>query len=172
MAERRRLFPAGRALLAIGAVLLLFSLFQPWFRLSGAQERLPAGEYTGVGMTTLLNGLAQGPWAWAAFGWLGVCVIAAFAGAIVGRRVASFGTSGILVLVLYAILIFVAANLVNQGASSGLAEVSFVFGFFGAIVGSALIEAGSRVARPAAVPERKPVPATGAAEKTQTGERL
>ncbi|MGQ0796885.1 MAG: hypothetical protein ACT4OI_03335, partial [Methanobacteriota archaeon] len=70
MAERRRLFPTGRALLAIGALILLVTLFQPWFRISGAQERLPAGEYTGVGMTTLLNDLAQGPWTWAAFGWL------------------------------------------------------------------------------------------------------
>ncbi|MGQ0797986.1 MAG: hypothetical protein ACT4OI_09035, partial [Methanobacteriota archaeon] len=113
----------------------------------------------------------QGPWAWAAFGWLGVCVIAAFAAAIVGRRVTSFGTSGILVLVLYAILLFVAANLVNQGASAGLAEVSFAFGFFGAIVGSALIEAGSRVARPAPEPERKPVPAAGSGETVRTGER-
>src|SRR3990172_8516096 len=95
MAERRRLFPAGRAALGVGALLLLVSLFLPWFVVTGAQERLSAGTYTGVGSTTLLNDLAQGPWAWAAFGWLTVCVIAAFTSATMGRRVTNFGTSEI-----------------------------------------------------------------------------
>ena len=171
MAERRRLFPAGRAALGVGALLLLVSLFLPWFVVTGAQERLSAGTYTGVGSTTLLNDLAQGPWAWAAFGWLTVCVIAAFTSATMGRRVTNFGTSGILVLILFAILVYVAANLINEGVTAARADVTFAYGFFSALVGSALIETGTRIARPAGPPERKPVPATAAADTEKADTR-
>lgn len=129
--------------------MLLYSLFLPWFTITGSRADLPAGTYTGVQSTELLNTLAGGPWAWIALGWLLVCSIVAIAVAAVGRRTHNFGTSGILVLVLYAILLLVAANLVNQQAAGSNAGISFSYGFVAAIAGGALIEAGSRFPRPA-----------------------
>jgi len=61
------------------------------------------------------------------------------------------------VLVLYAILLLVAANLVNQQASGANAGIGFEYGFVAAVVGSALIEAGSRFPVPA--PMKPGVPA-------------
>lgn len=149
MAEASRVSPVARVLLVVGAALLLYSLFLPWFTVTGSRPELPAGDYTGVGSTELLNLLAKGPWAWIAFGWLLVCSVVAMAVAALGRRTHNFGTSGILVLVLYAILLLVAANLVNQQAAGSNAGISFMYGFVAAIAGSALIEAGSRFPRPA-----------------------
>jgi len=150
MAEQKTLFPVGRVVLLVGAVLLIVSLFLPWFVIGGSQQRLPAGTYDGVGITNVLNTLAQGPYAWAAFAWLILVVVFGVTSAFVGRKFSMFGTSGILVLALYAILIFVAANLINQGVTSGAATVGFAYGFFLAIIGSALIETGARLKKPAA----------------------
>jgi len=158
MAGAVRVSPAARVLLVVGAVVLLLSLFLvPWFTVTGSRAELPAGTYTGVGTTELLNGLAKGPWAWIAFAWFIVSAIAAIAVAAVGRRTHNLGTSGILVLVLYAILLLVAANLVNQQASGANAGIGFEYGFVAAVVGSALIEAGSRFPVPA--PMKPGVPA-------------
>ncbi len=156
--ERKRVVPAGRVLLAVGGALLLIGLFLPWFDLGGNAAQLPAGAYTGVTTTTLLNDLAKGPYAWIAFAWLLVCAIVAFAAAALGRKVANFGVSGVLVLVLYAILLFVAQNLVNQQTASASAAVSFTYGFIVAILGSAFIEAGMRMSvRPPAPAGTGPV---------------
>jgi|SRR3990170_2313302 len=157
MVETRNVSPLARVLLVLGAAILLLSLFLPWFTVAGEEPQLPAGTYTGVGSTDLLNSLGRGPYAWIAFAWLLVCSIVAIAVAALGRRAHHFGTSGILVLVLYAILLFVAANLVNQQASASSAGVSIVYGFVVAVAGSALIEAGSRFPRP--VPKKRGVPA-------------
>jgi len=67
--------------------LLLYSLFLPWFTVTGTRPELQAGTYTGVQTTELLNSLAKGPWGWIAFGWLLVCSIVAIAVAAVGRRI-------------------------------------------------------------------------------------
>jgi len=70
--------------------------------------------------------------------------------AFVGRKFAMFGTSGILVLILYEILIYVAANLASsQDPSGGTTTISFSYGFFLAVIGSALIETGARLKKPA-----------------------
>jgi hypothetical protein len=161
MAAGSRVSPVARVLLVLGAAVLLYSLFLPWFTVTGTRPELPAGTYTGVGSTELLNSLAKGPWAWIGFGWLLVCSIVAIAVAAVGRRTHNFGTSGILVLVLYAILLLVAANLVNQQAGGSNAGISFAYGFVGAIAGSALIEAGSRFPRPARAKVGVPAGAAG-----------
>lgn len=161
MAEGSRVSPVARVLLVAGAALLLYSLFLPWFTITGTRTDLPADTYTGVRSTELLNSLANGPWAWIAFGWLLVCSVVAVAVAAVGRRTHNFGTSGILVLVLYAILLLVAANLVNQQAAGSTAGISFVYGFVGAIAGAALIEAGSRFPRPARAKAGVPAGAAG-----------
>lgn len=161
MAETSRVSPVARVLLVVGAVLLLYSLFLPWFTVTGSRPELPAGTYTGVGSTELLNLLAKGPWAWIALGWLLVCSIVAIAVAALGRRTHNFGTSGILVLVLYAILFLVASNLVNQQAAGSNAGISFTYGFVGAVAGSALIEAGSRFPRPARAKAGVPAQAAG-----------
>jgi|GEM_PF-3101746 len=163
MAEAKKsLFPVGRVLLLVGAVLLIISLFLPWFLIGGPRTDVRAGTYDGVGLTNLLNDLAKGPYAWAAFIWLILVVIFAVISAFVGRKFAMFGTSGILVLVLYAILIFVAANLASSNdPSGGTATVAFAYGFFLGILGSALIEAGARLKKPAAAPIRaEPASAT------------
>ena len=155
--EKKRVVPAGRVLLAVGGVVLLVALFLPWFDLAGNAASLPAGEYTGVTTTTLLNDLAKGPYAWIALAWLLICSVVAFAAAALGRKVANFGVSGVLVLVLYAVLVLVAQNLVNQQTPAAAAGVSFAYGFVVAILGSALIEAGMRMTA------RKPTPAAAPA---------
>lgn len=168
MAEPKTLFPVGRVLLLVGAVLLVVGLFLPWFTIGGSRQDVVPGDYTGVGLTNLLNDLANGPYAWAAFIWLILVVVFGAASAFVGRKFAMFGTSGILVLILYAILLFVAANLASsQDPSGGTATVSFAYGFFIAIIGSALIEAGARMKKPAAAPmPAPPAPATPTMEQS------
>jgi hypothetical protein len=109
----------GRGLLVLGAALLLTSLLgsvlfpslplSAWFTISGTRSELPAGSYTGIQATQLLNTLANGPYAWIAFGWLLVCAAAAIAISGIGERTRNFGTSGILVLLLYAGILFLAA---------------------------------------------------------------
>jgi len=154
----RKISAAARGLLVLGAVVLLISLFLfPWFTVTGSRPELPAGTYNGLGSTELLNTLAKGPWAWIAFAWLFISAIVAIAVAAMGRRTHNFGTSGILVLILYFLLLFVAANLVNQQASGANAAVSITYGFVAAVAGSVLIEAGSRL--PSPVPTKPGVPA-------------
>lgn len=158
MANITKVSPAARVLLVAGAAVLLFSLFYlPWFTIEGARAELPEGTYNGVQSTELLNALAQGPWGWIAFGWLLVCAIVAITVAGLGRRTHNFGTSGILVLILYWILLFVAANLVNQQAAATNATINFGYGFVAAVAGSALIEVGGRL--PKRVPTKPGVPA-------------
>ncbi len=79
MVVMRRISGAGRGLLVLGAALLLVSLFGnlvfpstyvAWFTLSGNQPQLPAGAYTGIQVTELLNTLVSGPYLWIAFGCL------------------------------------------------------------------------------------------------------
>ena len=163
MAETKRIFPVGRVVLLIGAAALLFGLFLPWFRISGTGTQLPAGDYTGVSFTTLLNDLTKAPYPWAAFAWLLVCVVVAIVAALLGRKFSNFGASGVLVLVLDATLIFLAKNLANQACSSGSAQVAFAYGFFPAIIGSALIETGTRMSKPKVKAE--PMPAVGETPK-------
>ena len=148
MAERRRTSPVGRALLAVGAVSLAASVFLPWFSISGDSSEIPPSDYTGVTATDLLNRLAQGPWTWAAFGWLIVVVVIAFVSAGSGRTFANLGTSGILILVLYFILVAVSINLTNQAGTSGSASIELAYGFLVALTGSALIEVGTRIPKP------------------------
>ena len=159
----KKISAAARGLLVIGAIVLLISLFLvPWFTVAGSRPELPAGSYDGVGSTELLNSLAKGPYAWIALAWLFVSAIVAIAVAAMRRRTHNFGTSGILVLILYAILLFVAANLVNQQASGANASISFGYGFVAAVAGSALIEAGSRL--PSPVPMKPAIPASEAGQ--------
>ena len=88
MVVMRRISGAGRGLLVLGAALLLVSLFGnlvfpstyvAWFTLSGNQPQLPAGAYTGIQVTELLNTLVSGPYLWIAFGSLLVSAAAAIA---------------------------------------------------------------------------------------------
>ena len=149
MAGMRAISAGGRALVVTGAALLLGSLFVlPWFAVSGTRPDLPAGTYGGMGSTDLVNSLLGGPWGWIAFLWL---VVAAFLGigiAAVGRKTRRIGTSGIVVLLLYVVLLVVAPPYLNPQASSGTVSVSFGYGFVAGVLGSALIEAGARWPRP------------------------
>ncbi|HYM41071.1 MAG TPA: hypothetical protein VEY12_13160 [Thermoplasmata archaeon] len=173
MAEAKRVLPAGRILLAVGGVLLLVALFLPWFGIGGNQSQLPAKDYNGIDLTTLLNNLAKGPYAWLAFAWLLIVAFLAFVAAGIARKIANFGTSGVLVLILYAILLIVAQNLVNQNATSGNATVALEYGFIVAIIGAACIEAGMRLFKAPAAPQEQPPaaaeskPATPAAPPVQ-----
>jgi hypothetical protein len=169
MVGMRRISGAGRGLLAFGAALLLVSLvgnlFFPsvtyftWFTISGNQPELPAGSYTVIQATDLLNKLGNGPYMWIAFGWLLVCATAAIAIAGIGQKTRHFGTSGILALLLYAALLFVGAYQYNRQAPGGDAAISIGYGFVVAVVACILIEAGARL--PSAVPIRRHVPAVG-----------
>lgn len=152
MTEAKRVLPAGRVLLAVGGVMLLVGLFLPWLGITGNQAQLPTKDYSGIDATSLLNDLAKGPYAWIAFAWLLIVAFLAFAAAGLARKVANFGTSGVLVLILYAVLVVVAVNLVNQNNTSGSAGIFFEYGFFVALIGAACIEAGMRLfkARPTA----------------------
>ena len=115
-----------------------------------------------------MRNLANGPYAWAAFFWLILVAVFGVMSAFVGRKFAMFGTSGILVLILYAILIYVAANLASsQDPSGGTATISFAYGFIFAVIGSALIETGARLKKPApaAMPAAPPAAAPPATEQ-------
>src|SRR2546427_256230 len=125
MVVMRRISGAGRGLLVLGAALLLVSLFGnlvfpstyvTWFTLSGNQPQLPAGAYTGIQVTELLNTLVSGPYLWIAFGSLLVSAAAAIAIGGIGERTRHFGTFGVLVLLLYAGLLYVAADQYNPQA--------------------------------------------------------
>ena len=149
MAGMRAISAGGRALVVAGAALLLGSLFVlPWFAVSGTRPDLPAGTYGGMGSTDLVNTLLSGPWGWIAFLWLLVSAFLAIGIAVVGRKTRRIGTSGIAVLLLYAVLLVVAPPYLNPQASSGSVSVSFGYGFVAGVLGSALIEAGARWPRP------------------------
>ncbi len=174
MVVMRRISGAGRGLLVLGAALLLVSLFGnlvfpsmmtyfTWFTLSGNQPALPAGPYTGVQATDLLNTLVSGPYLWIAFGSLLVCVAAAIAIGGIGERTRHFGTFGVLVLLLYAGLLYVAAYQYNQQAPGGDAAIAIGYGFLTAMAACVLIEAGARLT--SAVPVRSRVPTVGAGRR-------
>lgn len=165
MAGMRAISAGGRALVVAGAALLLGSLFVlPWFAVSGTRPDLPAGRYGGMGSTELVNSLLGGPWGWIAFLWLAVAAFLAIGIAAVGRKTRRIGTSGILVLLLYVVLLVVAPPYLNPQASSGTVSVSFGYGFVAGVLGSALIEAGARWPRPAHA--RYEVPTTAEWEET------
>src|SRR5437879_11457963 len=147
----RRCSGAGRGLLVLGAALLLVSLFGnlvfpstyvAWFTLSGNQPQLPAGAYTGIQVTELLNTLVSGPYLWIAFGCLLVSAAAAIAIGGIGERTRHFGTFAVLILLLYAGLLYVAAYQYNQPAPGGNAAISIGYGFLTAMARGVLIEAG------------------------------
>ncbi len=165
MAGMRAISAGGRALVVAGAALLLGSLFVlPWFAVSGTRPDLPAGTYGGMGSTDLVNTLLSGPWGWIAFLWLVVSAFLAIGIAVVGRKTRRIGTSGIAVLLLYAVLLVVAPPYLNPQASSGSVSVSFGYGFVAGVLGSALIEAGARW--PRAVRARYEAPTTAEWEET------
>ena len=167
MAGMRAISAGGRALVVAGAVLLLGSLFVlPWFAVSGTRPDLPAGTYGGMGSTALANTLLSGPWGWIAFLWLVVSAFLAIGIAVVGRKTRRIGTSGIAILLLYAVLLVVAPPYLNPQASTGSVSVSFGYGFVAGVLGSALIEAGARWPRP--VHARYEVPTTAEWEETET----
>src|SRR2546428_5840759 len=146
MAGMRAISAGGRALLVAGAAVLLGSLFVlPWFAVSGTRPDLPAGTYGGMGSTDLVNTLLSGPWGWIAFLWLLVSAFLAIGIAVVGRKTRRIGTSGIAVLLLYAVLLVVAPPYLNPQASSAAVSVSFGYGFVAGVLGSALIEAECRL---------------------------
>src|SRR3989442_1637565 len=149
MAGMRAISAGGRALVVAGAALLLGSLFVlPWFTVSGTRPDLPAGTYGGMGSTGLVNTLLSGPWGWIAFLWLLVAAFLAIGIAVVGRKTRRIGTSGIAVLLLYAVLLVVAPPYLNPQASGGSVSVSFGYGFVAGVLGSALIEAGAPLPPP------------------------
>src|SRR2546423_1303 len=131
-----------------------------WFTLSGNQPALPAGSYTGIQATDLLNTLVSGPYLWIAFGSLLVCVAAAIAIAGFGERTRHFGTFGIIVLLLYAALLYIAAYQYNQQAPAGDGAISIGYGLIVAVVACVLIEAGARL--PGGGAPRPPLPPLGA----------
>jgi hypothetical protein len=169
----RKISGAGRGLLVLGSALLLTSLFgsilvpslpgSTWFTISGTRRELAAGSYSGIQITQLLNTIANGPYAWIGFAWLLVCAAAAIAISGIGERTRNFGTSGIVVLLLYAAILFVAAYQYNQQAPGGDAAVSIGYGFVLAVIACALIEAGARLR--SAVPARRRVPAVGVGQE-------
>src|SRR5207249_11254282 len=161
----RAISAGGRALLVAGAAVLLGSLFMlPWFEVSGTRPDLPAGRYGGIGSTELVNSLLSGPWGWIAFLWLVVAAFLAIGIAALGRKTRRIGTSGIVVLLLYVLLLVVAPPYLNPQASSGTVSVSFGYGFVAGVLGAALIEAGARWPRP--IHGRYEVPTTADWEET------
>jgi len=166
----KRISGAGRGLLALGAALLLVSLFGSlvfpstyftWFTISGSRPELPAGPYTGIQTTGLLNTLVSGPYLWIAFGMLLVCVAAAIAIAGIGERTRHFGTFGILLLLLYAGLLYVAANQYNQQSPGGNAAISIGYGFVATVAACVLIEAGARLPKAVSIRPRAPAVESG-----------
>src|SRR2546422_8494343 len=165
MAGMRAISAGGRALLVAGAAVLLGSLFVlPWFAVSGTRTDLAAGTYGGMGSTDLVNSLLGGPWGWIAFLWLVVAAFLAIGIAAAGRKTRRIGTSGIVVLLLYVVLLVVAPPYLNPQASSGTVSASFGYGFVAGVLGSALIEAGARLPRPRRA--RLGVPPTAEWEQT------
>ena len=166
MVGARRLSGAGRGLLVLGAALLLVNFFGiallpslpslPWFTVSGNRPELPVGSYDALQTTQLLNQLANGPYAWLAFGLLLVVAMAGIAIAGIGERTRHFGTAGILVLLIYAAVLYLAAYQYNQQAAGSNAAITIGYGFVLAVIACALIEAGARW--PSPVPMRARVP--------------
>ena len=166
MVGARRLSGAGRGLLVLGAALLLVNFFGiallpslpslPWFAVSGNRPELPVGSYNALQTTQLVNQLANGPYAWLAFGLLLVVAMAGIAIAGIGERTRHFGTAGILVLLIYAAVLYLAAYQYNQQAAGSNAAITIGYGFVLAVIACALIEAGARW--PSPVPMRARVP--------------
>ena len=153
-------------MLVLGAALLLVNFFGiallpslpslPWFAVSGNRPELPVGSYNALQTTQLVNQLVNGPYAWLAFGLLLVVAMAGIAIAGIGERTRHFGTAGILVLLIYAAVLYLAAYQYNQQAAGSNAAITIGYGFVLAVIACALIEAGARW--PSPVPMRARVP--------------
>lgn len=155
----------GRALLVLGAAVLLASLVVPlltWFTVSGDSSRFPGGTYTSFQSAGLLTSLVEGPWApigllsYVGFGLLLVCATAGLAAAGMGRRTRNVGSLGIVISLLFAGLLYLTAYRMNLPLTGSDAAISIGYGFVAAVAGSALLEAGGRW--PRAVPTRRPLP--------------
>src|SRR3989454_11983330 len=109
-----------------------------------------------MGSTELVNALLSGSWGWIAFLWLVVAAFLAIGIAAVGRKTRRIGTSGIVVLLLYVVLLVVAPPYLNPQASGGTGSVSFGYGFVARVLGSGLIEAGAAWPRPGAARDEGP----------------
>lgn len=162
----RAISGTGRGLLLVGAAVLLTSLLLPsltWFTLSSARSELPTGTYTSFQTTELVRSLAGEPVpllgyvAWIGYAWLFVCAAAAIAASGIGERIRRFGASGILVLLLFAGLLFLTAYQLNEPLAGDNAAVTLGYGFVAAVAGAALVEAGGRL--PSAMPTKRGVPA-------------
>src|SRR5207302_9960554 len=132
------------------------STYVGWFTLSGNQPQLPAGSYTGIQVTELMNTLVSGPYLWIAFGSLLVSAAAAIAIGGIGERTRHFGTFGGLILLLYAGLLYVAPDQFHQQAPGGDAAISIGYGFLTAMAACVLIEPRPRL--PSAVTVRPRAP--------------
>src|SRR5438552_17707708 len=66
----------------------------------------------------------------------------------IGERTRHFGTAGILVLLIYAAVLYLAAYQYNQQAAGSNAAITIGYGFVLAVIACALIEAGARSRRP------------------------
>jgi hypothetical protein len=157
----------GRALLVLGAAVLLASMVLPlpllaWFTVSGDSPEFPEGSYTSFQSAVLLNSLGEGPWApigllsYAGFGALLICATAGLAAAGMGRRTRNVGTLGIAISLLFAGLLYLTAYRLNLPLTGPEAAISIGYGFVAAIAGGALLEAGGRW--PRAVAMRRPLP--------------
>lgn len=157
-AKANTIIPVGRVLLLFGSVILLLSIFLPWFTVSygvsGLEVEWRVSSHNLLPGT--LNGLRAfeaigffgGFWyAVAAFVWLLVVVALGISSAFVLRRFSWIGISGILVLVLSALqMLLVAEYRLRLTSSLGTTtSVALAYGFILAIVGSALIEMGARL---------------------------
>jgi hypothetical protein len=161
MAGVRPLSGAGRGLLVVGAAVLLASMLLPqltWFTLSGGGAELPLGTFTAYESTQTLQALAKEPYAWIGFAswigfaWMFVSATAAIAIAGIGERTRRFGISGIVILLVYAGLLYFTAYQLSLPLSGENAAVSIGYGFVAAVVACVLIEIGSRW--PSRVPMR------------------
>ncbi len=157
-AEAYAVVPCGRVLLLVGSVLLLVSYFLPWFTVPSPILGI-GDQYLGTSTRTYygLDGIATLPLAFFGGGlsallasvWLFLVVVFGVASAIGVRRFSWFGISGILLLALAAIQMFVAAKYGGITITSGTPSVGFAYGFILAVIGSASIEAGARLKTPA-----------------------
>ncbi len=146
---------SGRLLLLLGSALLLASLSLPWVTLSAPCPEGCDRASSGLDPVRVLPVSALGRYgALAIFGWLILVAAIGVTSAFVGRTFSWTGISGIIVLALDAILIYVVATL-----SYAQPSVAFEYGFLVAALGSALIETGARLKKPAATiaPMRNPL---------------
>src|SRR5207302_917249 len=82
---------------------------------------------------------------------------------VLGAALLLVSLFGVLILLLYAGLLYVAAYQFNQQAPGGDAAISIGYGFLTAMAACVLIEAGARL--PSAVPVRPRVPAVSSGRR-------